>query len=101
MSGWEGGKPVTSVPGNPAAALLAGADIEPPGDQMQNAQYASRRSFLWPLLLLAVLTLVGPYLVKWSPYFNKAFLAAAHHSLGPSIVNGSGAHAPAPSWQSA
>ncbi len=69
---------------------------------MQNVQYTvPRRSSLWPLVLLAILVVGGLYLVKWNPYFTKAFLAAAHHSLGPSIVNGSGTHAPSPSWQSA
>jgi len=69
---------------------------------MQNVQYTvPRRSSLWPLVLLAILVVGGLYLVKWNPYFNKAFLAAAHHSLGPSIVNGAGTHAPSPSWQSA
>ena len=35
---------------------------------MQNAEYAlSRRSYVWSLLLLAVLALGGLYLVKWNP----------------------------------
>jgi uncharacterized membrane protein YraQ (UPF0718 family) len=69
---------------------------------MQNAEHAlSRRSYVWPLLLLAVLALGGLYLVKWDPYFHKAFLTAAHHSLGPSLVSGTSAQAPAPSWQAA
>src|SRR5436309_14574849 len=70
------------------------------GDRMQNAEYTlSRRSYVWPLLLLAVLALGGLYLVKWDPYVHKAFLTAAHHSLGPSLVSGTSAQAPAPSWQ--
>src|SRR2546423_4232755 len=69
---------------------------------MQTAEYAlSRRSYVWSLLLLAVLALGGLYLVKWNPYLHKAFLTAAHHSLGPSLVSGTSAQALAPSWQAA
>ena len=35
------------------------------------------------------------------PYYNKAFLAATNHSIGNSILMGSAAQAPAPSWQAA
>lgn len=69
---------------------------------MQNAQYTVlRRPRLWPLFLLVVVAVGGLYLVKWSPYLSKAFLAAAHHSLGPSILDGAASRVPTPSWQSA
>lgn len=69
---------------------------------MQNVlSTVPRRSSIWPLVLLAILAVGGLYLFKWNPYFNKAFLAAAHHSLGPSILSGTGTHASLPSWQSA
>ncbi len=49
-------------------------------------------------LLLAV---AGLFYVKWDPYFHKAFAAAAHHSLGASIVTGKTAAAPATGWTAA
>lgn len=49
-------------------------------------------------LLLAVL---GIFYVKWDPYFHKVFVAAAHHSIGASIVSGSGAAAPTAGWKAA
>ena len=50
------------------------------------------------ILLIAV---AGLFYVKWMPYYNKAFLAATNHSIGKSILMGSAAEAPAPSWQAA
>ncbi len=50
------------------------------------------------ILLIAV---AGLFYVKWMPYYNKAFLAATNHSIGNSILMGSAAQAPAPSWQAA
>ncbi len=49
-------------------------------------------------LLLAVL---GIFYVKWDPYFHKVFVAAAHHSIGASILSGSAAAAPAAGWKAA
>jgi uncharacterized membrane protein YraQ (UPF0718 family) len=51
--------------------------------------------------LFLALAVVGLYLVKWDPYFHKAFAAAAHHSIGSSIVSGSSATAPALGWKAA
>jgi hypothetical protein len=45
--------------------------------------------------------ILGVFYVKWDPYFHKAFLAAAHHSIGASIVSGNSPTAPAPSWHTA
>src|SRR4029077_8689588 len=50
------------------------------------------------ILLIAV---AGLFYVKWMPYYNKAFLAATNHAIGKSILMGSAAEAPAPSWQAA
>jgi uncharacterized protein len=50
------------------------------------------------ILLIAV---AGLFYVKWMPYYDKAFLASANHSIGKSILMGSAAQAPAPSWQAA
>jgi hypothetical protein len=49
-------------------------------------------------LLIAV---AGIFYVKWDPYFHKMFVAAAHHSIGASIVSGSSAAAPAAGWKAA
>jgi uncharacterized membrane protein YraQ (UPF0718 family) len=49
-------------------------------------------------LLIAV---VGLFYVKWFPYYNRAFVAASQHSIGKSILMGTSASAPAPSWQAA
>lgn len=55
-------------------------------------------------LSFAILMLVavgGLYYVKWSPSYQKAFIAAAQHSIGASIVSGKEAVPPAPSIQAA
>jgi uncharacterized protein len=49
-------------------------------------------------LLIAV---AGLFYVKWFPYYNKAFIAADHHSIGQSILTGGAATPPAPSLQAA
>jgi uncharacterized membrane protein YraQ (UPF0718 family) len=49
-------------------------------------------------LLLAVL---GLLYVKWTPYWNRAFVAASNHSIGTSILMGNSASPPAPSWDAA
>jgi len=48
-----------------------------------------------------VVAVAGLLYVKWLPYYNRAFVAAAHHSIGHSILMGDAAHAPAPSWDAA
>jgi uncharacterized membrane protein YraQ (UPF0718 family) len=49
-------------------------------------------------LLIAVL---GLLYVKWTPYWNRAFVAASNHSIGTSILMGTSASPPAPSWNAA
>jgi uncharacterized membrane protein YraQ (UPF0718 family) len=49
-------------------------------------------------LLIAV---SGLFYVKWFPYYNRAFVAAANHSIGSSIVMGTASNPPAPSWDAA
>lgn len=43
--------------------------------------------------LFLAIVLVGEWVVKWDPYYHKAFVAAARHSIGRSAVSG-GADAP-------
>ena len=53
----------------------------------------------WMTFLLVVV--VGLLYVKWFPYYNRAFVAAADHSIGSSILMGKAAAPPAPSWDAA
>ena len=53
----------------------------------------------WIVFLLIALT--GLFYVKWFPYYNRAFLAAANHSIGSSILMGTAASPPTPSWDAA
>ena len=46
-----------------------------------------RNYLIFPLIFVAVAT-IGLYLVKWSPYYAKAFIAAAKGSIGLSIISG-------------
>ena len=51
--------------------------------------------------VLVVIFLGGLYYVKWSPSYQRAFTAAAQHSIGASIVSGKLAAPPAPSVDAA
>ncbi len=57
----------------------------------------SRASASWAVAGFTLIAVAGLYYVKWSPLLQKAFVAAAHHSIGPSIVTGTAAAAAAPS----
>lgn len=47
------------------------------------------------------LAVVGLFYVKWLPYYNRAFVAAASHSIGQSILMGATADPPSPSLSAA
>ncbi|MBN3723091.1 permease [Burkholderia sp. Ac-20379] len=51
--------------------------------------------------IFAVIAIAGLFYVKWSPYYHRVFVAAEHHSIGQSILMGTAAQAPGPSWQAA
>lgn len=53
------------------------------------------------IAFVALLAVVGLFIVKWSPYYAKTFAAAAHHSIGASIVSGKTAAPPHASWAAA
>ncbi|MCT4715080.1 permease [Enterobacteriaceae bacterium H18W14] len=55
--------------------------------QTQISQRVSETSFAWwkPALFFAVV-IVGLWIVKWQPYYGKAFTAAETHSIGKSII---------------
>ncbi len=52
-------------------------------------------------VLFAVVMVLGLYIVKWQPYYHKALLAAARHTIGTSIISGKAPTPPAASWSSA
>jgi uncharacterized membrane protein YraQ (UPF0718 family) len=58
------------------------------------------RSILGVVIFLAI-AVAGLFYVKWFPYYNRAFVAAANHSIGSSILMGTAATPPAPSFDAA
>ena len=55
----------------------------------------------WGPLIFFTIVIVGLFYVKWQPYYDRAFVAAAHHSIGSSILMGKAASPPAFSWDAA
>lgn len=51
--------------------------------------------------MLALVAVAGLAYVKWLPYWHKGFAAAAHHTLGASILTAGAPAPPAPSLQAA
>ncbi|NIY47686.1 permease [Cedecea colo] len=53
----------------------------------QTPHRAVKSSFAWwkPVLFFTVV-IIGLWLVKWQPYYGKAFIAAETHSIGKSII---------------
>jgi uncharacterized protein len=51
--------------------------------------------------ILALIAIGGLFYVKWLPYYHKALVASASHSIGRSILMGTSAQAPPPSWKAA
>lgn len=64
-------------------------------------QTQRRMEYLRGFTLLVIIAVIGLYIVKWSPYYHRAFTAAAKHSIGSSIVSGKSAAPPAPSFTAA
>lgn len=62
---------------------------------------AARSVWMWRIALFLAILLAGEWYVKWNPYYHKAFVAAANHSIGSSIVSGKHASAPAVSLTAA
>ena len=53
-------------------------------------------------VIFMVILVGGLYSVKWHPYYLRSFVAAAHHSIGPSILlSGDSKAIPSPSWGAA
>lgn len=64
------------------------------------AKKNQRLNLILPTVFFLVAA-IGLFIVKWDPYYAKAFSAAAQHSIGSSILTGKTAAAPAPSWDAA
>ena len=64
-----------------------------------SATHQTSQTLRWIVFLS--LAIVGLFYVKWFPYYNRAFVAAANHSIGNSILMGTAAAPPAPSWDAA
>jgi len=62
---------------------------------------SDRTSLALRLIVFLTIAIVGLFYVKWFPYYNRAFVAAANHSIGNSILMGTAAAPPAPSWDAA
>jgi hypothetical protein len=52
-------------------------------------------------MLFAAIAVAGLAYVKWLPYWQRAFVAAADHAIGGSILTGAAAQPPAASWAAA
>ena len=52
----------------------------------------SYKRLLAGVLICVAIAIVGLLIVKWMPYWNKAFVAAAKHTIGASIVTGKTTH---------
>jgi len=64
-------------------------------------QPLSAKRLVAGVAVFILLAAIGLFLVKWAPYWTKAHLAAAQHSIGTSIVSGKSAQAPAVGAQAA
>src|SRR3546814_623346 len=58
-------------------------------------------SAFWGIALFVLIAVIGLFYVKWSPYYDRVFVAEATHSIGASILAGTSATPPAPSLQAA
>jgi hypothetical protein len=63
--------------------------------------HASGRRLIWGAAFVLIIAIAGLFYIKWSPYYAKTFVAAAHHSIGSSIVSGKVATPPPATWSSA
>ncbi|WP_145946335.1 permease [Paenibacillus sp. Y412MC10] len=63
-----------------------------------NIHRQNHRKTIWLVVLFILIAAIGLSYVKWWPYYQKAFKAAAEHSIGSSILGAGGS---APSWHSA
>jgi uncharacterized membrane protein YraQ (UPF0718 family) len=62
---------------------------------------AQHRNIAPQVATFIVIAVAGLLYVKWLPYYDRVFVAAAHHSIGSSILMGGASRAPAPSLDAA
>jgi len=55
----------------------------------------------WGIAAFTIIAVGGLYYVKWQPYYHKALVAAAKHTIGSSIVTGHASAPPPASWRAA
>jgi uncharacterized membrane protein YraQ (UPF0718 family) len=55
----------------------------------------------WGIVLFLIVAVAGVYIAKWSPSYAKAFMAAAKHSIGGSVISGTAAAPAAAGWAAA
>src|SRR5438094_941309 len=60
-----------------------------------------RNEYLLGFGLLLLIAVVGLFIVKWSPYWSRAFTVAASHTLGNPIMYGAETAPPAASIEAA
>jgi uncharacterized membrane protein YraQ (UPF0718 family) len=46
---------------------------------------------IWGVCITALIFIIGLFIVKWSPYWHKAHVAAGAHNIGKAIANGDAA----------
>ena len=63
--------------------------------------YDKRLTPVTGITIILFIAVAGLFYVKWMPYYNKAFLSFANHSIGKSILMGTAAQPPAPSVHAA
>jgi uncharacterized protein len=65
------------------------------------AQQAAPVNPMFGSIVFLLIAVAGLFYVKWFPYYNRAFAAAANHSIGSSILMGTATSPPAPSLEAA
>jgi uncharacterized membrane protein YraQ (UPF0718 family) len=70
-------------------------------DGWTQVRHDVRRENALGALTVLLLGVGGLAVVKWIPYYDKALIAFAHHSIGNSILTGGADRPPAPSLHSA
>jgi uncharacterized membrane protein YraQ (UPF0718 family) len=66
-----------------------------------SARPSRRTEYVLGLGLLLIIAVVGLFIVKWSPYWARAFTVAGTHTLGNPIMYGAEAAPPAASLAAA
>lgn len=62
----------------------------------QSTVSRTRPSWGAAAVIFVIVAVAGVFYAKWDPYFLKLGVVSVHHTLGPSIITGKSAAAPAP-----